>query len=91
MVDLAEEQDCGRVALTELFEEVRNGNTPVVVERIVPDIDSIVRTVRFPVWQQTIASEHEVKQALHKTLFKYKLRQQQDLFDRAYAYIEQYY
>jgi len=90
-VDPVEEQDRGKAALTELFEEARSGNTPVVVERIVADIDSIVRTVRFPGWQQTIAGEREVKQALRKTLFKYKLHQQQDLFDRAYAYIEQYY
>jgi type I restriction enzyme R subunit len=90
-VDPIEEQDRGKAALTELFQEVRNENTPVVVERIVADIDEIVRRVRFPGWQQTIAGEREVKQALRKTLFKYKLHRQQDLFDRSYAYIEQYY
>jgi type I restriction enzyme R subunit len=90
-VDPIEEQDRGKAALTELFQEVRNDNTPVVVERIVADIDEIVRRVRFPGWQQTIAGEREVKQALRKTLFKYKLHRQQDLFDRSYAYIEQYY
>jgi type I restriction enzyme R subunit len=90
-VDPVEEQDRGKACLTELFEEVRNQHTPVVVERIVADVDDIVRTVRFPGWQQTIAGEREVKQALRKTLFKYKLHQQQDIFDRAYAYIEQYY
>ena len=35
-------------ALTELFAETRNGDTPVIVERIVADIDNIVRIVRFP-------------------------------------------
>ena len=86
-----EEQDSGIAALTELFEEVRNGNTPVVVERIVADIDEIVRVVRFPGWQQTIQGEREVRKALRKTLLKYKLHQEQELFDRAYAYIAQYY
>jgi type I restriction enzyme R subunit len=66
-------------------------STPVVVERIVADIDAIVKVVRFPGWQQTIAGEREVRQALRKTLLKYKLHQEQDLFDRAYAYIAQYY
>jgi type I restriction enzyme R subunit len=33
----------------------------------------------------------EVKRALRKTLLKYQLYQEQDLFDRAYAYIAQYY
>jgi len=47
--------------------------------------------VRFPGWQHTIAGDREVKQALRKTLLKYKLHQEQDLFDRAYEYIKQYY
>lgn len=90
-VDAPEEQDRGKAALTDLFEEVRGRNTPIVVERIVGDIDDIVRVVRFPGWQQTIAGEREVKQALRRTLFKYKLHQEQELFDRAYAYVAQYY
>ena len=63
----------------------------MVVERIVNDIDEIVRIVRFPGWQQTIAGEREVKKALRRTLLKYKLHEEEDLFDRAYAYIEEYY
>ena len=86
-----EEQDQAKAALTDLFSEARNTNTPVMVERIVGDIDAIVRIVRFPGWQQTIAGEREVKRALRRTLLKYKLHHEQDLFDRAYAYIEQYY
>ncbi len=86
--ETTEEQDQWKAALTELFNEVRNNNTSVMVERIVNDIDQIVR---FPGWQQTIAGDREVKQALRKTLLKYKLHQEQDLFDRAYEYIKQYY
>jgi hypothetical protein len=37
------------------------------------------------------AGEREVKKALRKTLFKYKLHQDADLFDRAFGYIRQYY
>ena len=35
--------------------------------------------------------EREVKMALRKTLFKYKLHQDRELFDRAYGYIREYY
>ncbi|MDQ3747670.1 MAG: HsdR family type I site-specific deoxyribonuclease [Acidobacteriota bacterium] len=90
-VDPEEEQDRAIAALTELFQETRNGDTPVIVERIVEDIDSIVRIVRFPGWQQTSAGEREVQKALRKTLLKYKLHHEQELFDRAYGYINQYY
>jgi type I restriction enzyme, R subunit len=70
---------------------VRNDPTPIMVERVVGDIDEIVRLVRFDGWQTTHAGEREVKNAFRKTLFKYKLHQDQDLFDRAYGYIHQYY
>ena len=87
----AEQEDRGRAALTELFETVKNTETPVIVERVVADIDEIVRQVRFPGWQQTAAGEREVQRALRKSLLKYKLHSDQDLFDRAYGYIVQYY
>jgi len=86
-----EEEDRGKAALTELFQETRNSDTPIMVERVVGDIDEIVRIVRFDGWQTTHAGEREVRNALRKTLFKYKLHQDQDLFDRAYGYIRTYY
>jgi type I restriction enzyme R subunit len=81
----------GKAALTQLFEEAKNADTPIIVERVVNDIDEIVRVVRFDGWQNTHAGEREVKLALRKTLFKYRLHQDQDLFDRAYGYIREYY
>ncbi|HUW14121.1 MAG TPA: HsdR family type I site-specific deoxyribonuclease, partial [Anaerolineae bacterium] len=86
-----EDEDRGKAALTELFEEARNRDTPIMVERVVADIDEIVRIVRFDGWQNTHAGEREVKMALRKTLFKYKLHQDTELFDRAYGYIREYY
>ncbi len=86
-----EDEDRGKAALTELFAQVRNEETPVVVERIVADLDEIVRLVRFPGWQQTSAGEREVKKALRKTLLKYHLHQDTELFERAYGYIREYY
>ena len=81
----------GKAALTELFEKAKSDATPVMVSKIVDDIDEIVRAVRFPGWQTTHAGEREVRQALRKTLFRYKMHTDQDLFDRAYQYIREYY
>ena len=90
-VDPIDEQAKAKAALTELFTAIRNPDTPVVVERIVADIDAIVRQIRFPGWQNTIAGEREVQRYLRKTLLKYKLHKEQDLFDKDYGYIRQYY
>ena len=80
------------ISLVEATYQVESANnTPAMVERIVGDIDSIVRIVRFPGWQQTIAGEREVQKALRKTLLKYKLHHEQELFDRVYEYIKQHY
>jgi type I restriction enzyme R subunit len=90
-VDPLDEQVKAKAALTELFAETRNGDTPVIVERIVADIDNIVRIVRFPGWQGTKAGEREVQKALRKVVYvDYKIKDQ-DLFDRAFGYIRQYY
>ena len=90
-VDPVEVQDQSKAALTELFLEVRTPETPVMVERIVGDIDEIVRIVRFPGWQHTVSGERKVQRALRRTLLKYSLHREQELFDRAYGYIKQYY
>jgi len=62
-----------------------------MVERVVSDIDKIVRHVRFEGWQDTHAGAREVKRALRKTLFKYKLHSELDLFEKCFEYIRQYY
>lgn len=80
-----------KAALSELFLELKTDQTPAVVERIVNDIDSIVRVVRFPGWQETTGGEREIQKSLRKALLKYKLHTDQLLFERAYAYIKEYY
>lgn len=90
-VDPEDERKKAKGALTELFNETKTDATPVMVERIVNDIDEVVRMVRFDGWQWTHAGEREIKQALRKTLMKYKLHKEQELFDKAYAYIREYY
>lgn len=86
-----EEIDLGKAALTELFNGVKNNRTPIIVERIVADIDDIVKIVRFDGWQSTTAGKQEVKKALRSVVWvKYKIKDK-EVFDKAYGYIEQYY
>ena len=89
--DPVEEHDKAKEALTELFKEAKNKNTHIIVERIVTDIDDIVKKVRFPDWQHTTQGERLVQKELRRTLLKYKLHTDQELFDKAYGYIRQYY
>ena len=89
--DPQEERDRAKEALTELFKDAKSKNTHIIVERIVADIDDIVKKVRFPDWQRTNAGERLVQKELRRTLLKYKLHTDQELFDKAYGYIRQYY
>jgi type I restriction enzyme R subunit len=86
-----EERNRAKEALTDLFNEAKSRNTHIIVERIVADIDDIVRKVRFPDWQHTSQGERLVQKELRRTLLKYKLHTDQELFDKAYEYIRQYY
>lgn len=86
-----EERDKAKEALTELFKEAKSKNTHIIVERIVEDIDDIVKKVRFDGWQATTQGERLVQRELRRILLKYKLHTDQELFDKAYEYIRQYY
>jgi type I restriction enzyme R subunit len=85
------EKKNAKAALTELFLELKTDTTPAIVERIVNDIDEIVRVVRFDGWQNSAVGEREVKRELRKVLWtKYQIKDE-DLFNRAYDYIKEYY
>lgn len=83
-------EEKGKAALTELFKEARNAKTPVIVERIVDEIDGIVRIVRFPGWQDTETGRREVSMELYGIFARKKLFDK-DLVEKAYKYVEQYY
>ena len=80
-----------KTALSALFQEVRNDQTPEIISGIVDDIDSIVKATRFDGWQTTSKGERQIKQVLRKTLLKYQLHKDNELFDKAYAYISEHY
>ena len=90
-IALIPREDKGKAALSELFESLQTDGTPVMVERIVIDIDEVVRAVRFDGWQGTSQGDREVQQALRRTLYvKYKMRDA-DVFEKALEYIREYY
>lgn len=78
-------------ALTAIFLECKNDTTPQLIANIVEDIDKIVRATRFDGWQGTHGGQKEIQKVLRQTLFKYKLHKEQELFDKAYAYIREHY
>lgn len=82
-----------KAALTELFESIKNTETPLIVENIVNDIDNqIVSIVRnFNDAFKTVTGKREVQKQLRSILWlKYKIKDQ-EVFDKAYLYIEMYY
>jgi type I restriction enzyme R subunit len=87
----AQPVDNSKEALTQLFEECQVEKTPVIIKQIVEDIDNVVKVTRFEGWQWTISGEREIQKALRKTLLKYQLHKEQELFDKAYAYIREHY
>jgi type I restriction enzyme R subunit len=90
-VETVDLQKTAKAALTELFLELKTNATPAIVERIVNDIDEIVRYVRFEGWQNSTVGEREVKRELRKILWtKYQIKDE-ELFIKAYDYIKEYY
>lgn len=86
-----DEQSRAKAALTELFNEVKNENTSLVVENIVRDIDLIVNEVRFLGWQDTIEGRRKVKNSIRKIVrIKYGIKDE-EVVARAYSYVEMYY
>lgn len=86
-----DEIDKAKAMLTKLFQTVRTSATPVIVERIVNDIDGIVRIVRFPGWQDTSTGRKEVSKNLRDVIMRRYHIKDQEVFAKAYSYVEQYY
>lgn len=55
---------------------------------MVNDIDDIVKIVRFDGWQDMNEGKKDVKKALRQVTWKKYGIKDQELFDRAYNYIE---
>ena len=82
-----------RDALTELFESIKTPQTPIVVENVVNDIDTKVVDIvrRFNNAFKTVSGQQEVRKMLRTILWlKYKIKDN-DVFEKAYKYVEMYY
>lgn len=82
-----------RAALTELFESIKTEKTPIIVEQVVNDIDNeVVNIIRqFTDAFQSVTARREIKKKLRAILWiKYQIKDQ-EVFDKAYSYIEMYY
>lgn len=78
-------------ALTQIFREYAPSDSPVILESVVADIDTIVRQVSFSGWNETQAGDRTVRKEVRLVLKKYGLPTTGELFDRAYAYIRENY
>lgn len=99
---LAKEKECdqpldkreqARAALTELFESIKTPETPIIVERVVNDIDeNVVAIVRkFKDAFKSITAQREIKKKLRSILWVNYQIKDQEVFEKAYQYIEMYY
>lgn len=78
-------------ALTQIFEEYKPKATPEIIERVVREIDALVRQTRFTGWQASFEGTREVKKAIRSALAKYGLGKEFELFDRAFDYVAEHY
>lgn len=82
-----------RAALTDLFQTVKTEQTPIIVEQVVNDIDNeVVGIIRqFKNAFRSLTARNEIRKKLRSILWlKYKIKDQ-EVFDKAYEYIEMYY
>ena len=82
-----------RAALTDLFESIRTPDTPIIVERVVNDIDTNVVAIirKFKDAFKSVTARREIKKKLRSILWVNYQIKDQDVFDKAYSYIEMYY
>ncbi|MFD1211806.1 type I restriction endonuclease subunit R [Arthrobacter sp. GCM10027362] len=78
-------------ALTQILEEYKPENTPVLVSEVVRDIDGIVKEVRYDGWSQTREGDRAVRKEIRLVLKKYLLDTSGPLFDKTYAYVAENY
>lgn len=82
-----------KAALTELFESIKTPQTPFIVENIVNDIDNEIVSIirRFPNAFTQFTGQQEIRRNLLTILWlKYKIKDQ-EVFEKAYKYVEMYY
>ena len=70
---------------------MKSPETPIIVEKVVNDIDDVVRQVRYANWKLQETGQKQVRQAILKIIWiKYKIKDK-NLIDKAYEYVAEYY
>jgi type I restriction enzyme R subunit len=83
--------DPDKGALTQILEEYAPPGVPVIVAKVVEDIDALVRPIRGTHWQESQPGDREVRRQLHLVLKNSGLPPSGDLYDRAYGYVREHY
>jgi type I restriction enzyme R subunit len=83
--------DPDKGALTQILEEYAPPGVPLIVSKVVEDIDTLVRPIRGTHWQESQPGDREVRRQLRLVLKTSGLPPSGDLYDRAYAYIREHY
>jgi type I restriction enzyme R subunit len=78
-------------ALTQIVEQYKPPNTPVIVTDLVRDIDTIAKQVTYSGWNESQPGDKEARKQIRLVLQKYALPPAGPLFDNAYAYIRENY
>jgi len=78
-------------ALTQIVDQYKPEGTPIIVDDLVRDIDTIVKQVRFTGWNETQEGDRTVRKELRVILKKYALPLTGPLFDNAYGYVSENY
>lgn len=74
-------------ALTQIFDEYKPADCPVVIETVVDRVDALVQPVRGTNWQTSHPGDRQVRRELSRLLKKCGLPPKGSLYDHAYAYI----
>ena len=78
-------------ALTQIVEQYKPEDTPVIVTDVVRDIDAIARQVTYSGWNDSQPGDKAARREIRLVLQKYALPLTGPLFDNAYAYIRENY
>lgn len=78
-------------ALTQIVDAYKPEGTPVIVDDVVRDIDTIVKQVRYTGWNETQEGDRTVRRELRQVLKKFGLPVTGPLFDNAYGYVRENY
>lgn len=78
-------------ALIQIFQAYAPDDSPAMVERVILDIDAIVKHVRYAGWAATEEGDRIVRREVRNVLLKHRLHREPDLFGRACGYISKHY